>query len=352
MALRKRGKGFYHAYFVRWERSGTSLRKRQVEVCLYTHDRDVARKLENDLMQKSRTASLEARAGAKIETLLNGTDVQRVMKAKRRLKVSDALERASRYAAVGESAQKVWRRFVRESGFTYMDEITPEDALAYLEKRYSGEKVYNNARCALNGIFKLLLVDAGLAESPFDRIHARRVHSACQRPFTREEYERIRAAAPSPWKEAVQIAWHTGMREKDVFTLRWSEITGDRIQKTPAKTARFKRAVVIFIHPHLQAVLDGLPREGERVLGAWPYKPNDARFRSVFGQILKQAGISTDETGIVNFNSFRNSFISRCDAAGIPRHAVRGTVGHVSDEITDLYSHDETSARLIQTLPD
>ena len=174
MALRKREKGFWHAYFVRWERSGTSLRKRQVEVCLYTHDRDVARKLENDLMQKARTASLEARAGAKIEALLNGTDVQRVTKSKRRLKVSDALERASRYAAVGESAQKVWRRFVRESGFVYMDEIRPEDALAYLEKRYSGEKVYNNARCALNGIFKLLLVDAGLAESPFDRIHARR----------------------------------------------------------------------------------------------------------------------------------------------------------------------------------
>lgn len=39
------------------------------------------------------------------------------------------------------------------------------------------------------------------------------------------------------------------------------------------------------------------------------------------------------------------------DAAGIPRHAVRGVVGHVSDDTTDLYSHDLQTARLIQHLP-
>lgn len=37
--------------------------------------------------------------------------------------------------------------------------------------------------------------------------------------------------------------------------------------------------------------------------------------------------------------------------AGVPRHAVRGLVGHISDSQTDLYSHDLTSARLVQSLP-
>jgi integrase len=207
-------------------------------------------------------------------------------------------------------------------------------------------------KSALNNVFRLLLRDSGMERSPFDTLPSRRISSLSQRPFTREEYRRILAVAPSPWKEAVQIAWYTGLREKDVFTLKWSEISGDLIRKLPAKTARFRREVLIPIHPALQRVLDALPRNGERVLGAWAYKPNYIYFKRSFGKILADAGIEQESaSGRVVFNSLRNSFISRCDAAGIPRHAIRGIVGHVSDSMTDLYSHDETSARLIQTLP-
>ena len=357
MALRKRkADRFWHAYFVRWERDGSTLRKKQVEVCLYTHDRDIARKLESDLMRKARADSLEARAGAKIDALLNGgtVNVQRSTGRKRRLKLSDALERAGRYREIGETAKKLWRRFERESGFTYLDEITPEAAFAYLEKvAPKGGKSFNNTRSALNGIMLLLLIDAGLDSSPFERIRSQRVSSLSQRPITKDEYTRILAAAPEPWNSAVKIAWYTGMREKDVFTLKWSEIHGDVIRRLPAKTARFRREVLIPIHPALAAVLDALPHKGERVLGAWPYKPNYVGFATAFSRILEAAGIQRETPeGRVNFNSLRNSFITRCDEAGIPRHAIRGIVGHVSDEITDLYSHDETSARLIQSLPE
>lgn len=354
MALRKRGNHYWHAYFDAWKREGTTLMKQRVEICLYTHDFDIARKLESDLMRKNKEASLEARAGAKIEALLNGStvNVQRVQRQKRRLKLEDALKRAERYRVVGATAEKHWKRFVREISLAYMDEVTPEAALAYLERiAPDGSKSFNNARCALNGIFKLLQVDAGITSSPFELIRSRRVSSVSQRPITSDEYRRILVVAPEPWRSAVQIAWYTGMREKDVFTLKWSEIRGDLIRKLPAKTARFRREVLIPIHPALQTVLNSLPHKSERVLGAWPYKPHYVGFTSKFGKILDAAGIQRDGDSVVNFNSLRNSFITRCDEAGIPRHAIRGIVGHVSDQITDLYSHDETSARLIQKLP-
>ena len=355
MALRKRGNHYWHAYFDAWKREGTTLMKQRVEICLYTHDFDIARKLESDLMRKNKEASLEARAGAKIEALLNGStvNVQHARRQKRRLKLEDALKRAERYRVIGATAEKHWKRFVREINAVYMDEVTPEAALAYLEKiAPDGSKSFNNARCALNGIFKLLQVDAGIESSPFELIRSRRVSSIAQRPITEDEYRRILDVAPEPWNSAVKIAWHTGMREKDVFTLRWCEIHGDLIRKLPAKTARFRREVLIPIHPALQAVLDKLPHKGERVLGAWPYKPRCSSFETAFGKILDASGVERDADSKVCFNSLRNSFISRCDAAGIPRHAIRGIVGHVSDQITDLYSHDETSARLIQKLPD
>ena len=298
-------------------------------------------------MQKARTASLEARAGAKIEAMLNGTDVQQVTKAKRRLKVSDALERVARYAAIGPTAEQHWRRFVRESGFTYMDEVTPELAFAYLEKLNLKGKNYNNMKSALNNVFRLLLMDAGLSASPFENLPSKKISSLAQRPFTREEYERLFAVAEYPWKEAIQIAWFTGLRKIDVFKLRWCEIHGDLIRKLPSKTARFRREVLIPIHPHLQTLFLTLPHRGEVLLPC-----SREEYDRGFNDVLQAAGIKQDETGTVCFNSLRNSFITRCDAAGIPRHAIRGIVGHVSDDMTDLYSHDETSARLIQTLPE
>jgi integrase len=350
MALRKRkADRFWHAYFVKWERDGSTLRKKQVEVCLYTHDRDIARKLESDLMRKARADSLEARAGAKIEAMLNGgtVSVQRSTGRKRRLKLADALERAARYAPIGTTAEQHWRRFVRDSGFTYMDEVTPELAFAYLERLNLKGKNYNNMKSALNNIFRLLLMDAGMQASPFDSLRSKKISSLAQRPFTRAEYERLLAVAEYPWKEAVQIAWFTGLRKKDVFKLRWSEIHGDLIRKLPAKTARFRREVLIPIHPALQTLFITLPHRGEFVLAC-----SKEEFDRGFNDVLHAAGIVQDESGTVNFNCLRNSFITRCDEAGIPRHAIRGIVGHVSDEITDLYSHDETSARLIQSLPE
>jgi integrase len=268
------------------------------------------------------------------------------------LKIADALKRVEQYAVLGSTAEQHWRRFERESGFKYMDEVTPELAFAYLDKLNLKGKNYNNMKSALNNVFKLLLLDAGMKASPFDSLPSKKVSSLAQRPFTRAEYERLLAVAQYPWKEAIQIAWFTGLRKKDVFKLRWSEIHGDLIRKLPAKTARFRREVLIPIHPALQTVLNSLPHKSERVLGAWPYKPHYVGFTSKFGKILDAAGIQRDGYSVVNFNSLRNSFITRCDEAGIPRHAIRGIVGHVSDQITDLYSHDETSARLIQKLPD
>lgn len=348
MALRIRGKaGYWHAYYVAWERTPDGLRRKHVEVNLGTRDRDVAKSLEVRLMRRAKESSAEARASAKIEAILTGGTVQIQRTVKRRLKIAAALERAARYHDFGITAQNYWKRFQRGIGAVYMDEVTPELAFAYLDKLDLSGKSYNNMKCALNAVFKTLLLDSGMTSSPFDHLPIRKASTLAQRPFTREEYERLLAVAKSPWREAMQIAWYTGLRKKDVFSLKWSEIHGDVIRKLPAKTARFRREVLIPIHPRLQAVLSGLRRKGEYLL---TITKND--YDRGFNALLSRAGIVEDDSGTVNFNSFRNSFISRCDAAGIPRHAIRGIVGHVSDTQTDLYSHDETSARLIQTLPD
>jgi len=365
MALRKRGKtGTWHAYF----RTVVSLPDGKLKyatttVNLYTDDLVTARAMEADLMAKNKAARQHQRTTAKIRQLEVAAGLRPVEdlpqpiireKRARRLALADALETAAKYKSIGESAAKCFRAFAKAVNVKYMDEITPEIAFEYLCQKApenSSGKTFNNIKSALNAVFRLTLLDSGMDESPFARIPNRSLSSTHQRPFTEEEFIRIYNAAPEPWKTASLIAWFTGLRQKDVFLLRWDQIDGDVLTTTPAKTARFGRAVQIPIHPQLAEALTRLPRNGDRVLGAWPYNPDSITFRRAFGNLLRRLNIRDNVYGTVIFNSFRDSFVTRCDEAGIPRHAIRGIVGHTGDQMTDLYSHDLASARQVQQLP-
>lgn len=365
MALRKRGKsGTWHAYF----RTVVSLPDGKLKyatttVNLYTDDLITARAMEADLMAKNKAARQHQRATAKIRQLEVTAGIRPVedlpqpiirQKRVRRLAIADALEAAAKYKSVGETTAKRFRAFAKAVKLKYMDEVTPDIAFEYLCSKApddSSGKNFNNIKSALNAVFRLTLLDSGMAESPFAKIPNRSLSSKHQRPFTEAEFVRIHHAAQEPWKTAVLIAWFTGLRQKDVFLLRWDQIEGDVLTIVPAKTARFGRAVQIPVHPQLAEALQNLPRCGDRVLGAWCYDPGAAAFKRAFGDLLRSLGIKDNIHGKVVFNSLRDSFITRCDEAGIPRHAIRGIVGHTEDNMTDLYSHDLTSARQVQQLP-
>lgn len=366
MALRTRGKKkFYHAYFrtVKTLEDGTLLRG-MTTVNLGTTDLQTAKALEAELLQKQKKIRLfqkvkahqirmEIDAGESVETDLPQAVIQH---RKKHLLISDALSVAEKYRKLGTSAQRIWRSFCRDLGrrnVRYMHQVSPEMAFSFLNGREGKSgKTFNNLKHCLNKIFTLTMIESGIQESPFARIPNRSLDSRHQRSLTEEEFLRLFHAAPEPWKSASLIAWWTGLREKDIFTLEWEEIQGDCIVTKPAKTARFGRSVRIPIHPQLMVFLRTIPRSGSRILGAWPYCPQNSAWRKKFSSLLQDLNITETADGIVNFNSIRDSFVTRMDSAGLPRHAIRGMVGHVEDTQTDLYSHDLVSARQLQSLPD
>jgi integrase len=364
MALQKRGKkGYYSAYFRTVQaRPDGSLKYATVTVNLGTADLRTARALEAELMAKNTAARLHQRAEAHMIRLDIAAGIRPAEdapvitrdKRRKRLLLGDGIATAEKYREVSADTRKIWRRFVESVSCQYFDEVTPEVALSYLQDKYGDPdkgKTFNNNRSALSGIFRFCLVDAGMSDNPFAVVPMRRFISEHQRPFSEEEFKRIHAAAKEPWKTAVLIAWHTGMRKETVFNLRWSNLDGDVITAMPGKTARFGRAVEIPLHPQVMQRLEQLPRVNDFVFGCFKVSRTTKDFRYYFGELLDQLGIYSGPDGIVNFNCFRDSFITRCDEYNVPRHATRGIVGQVSDDTTDLYSHDLVSARKIQNLP-
>lgn len=371
MALRKIKLGYY-AYF-RDEKG------KQRTVSLHTRDERIAKKLHRELMEavaRAKTAlslsihfpglsapatsqppPLTAEAAATAATAIPDT-----LPANKRLRLDRMLEVAEQYRKISVDHRRDFRHFCDYvAPKRYADEITPAIAQSFLDSRYSqgNGKSYNNVMTHLNVIFKSCLVKANMQASPFAALPRRIVRESEHfRPLTADEFRAIFAAAAEPWKTAALISWHTALRRETCFRLSWHDIDEkDRsITILPGKTARFGRAVYIPIHPELWQHLISLSRPTDPlqpILSQWrrhvDYKGN--RDLDYFYALLRDLGIKDTSEGKVGFHSLRVSFITRCDEAGITRSATRGIAGQVTDNVTDLYSHDKTTAKQILALP-
>jgi len=313
-----------------------------------------AAKIERILMRETRVKRARVRLG--LAPALLESDKKNSHKHSRRLKLADALEAAAKYKPIGETAIKHWRRFVKNMPYRYMDEITPQIAYNYLDQQYGGDdhgKTFNNNRCSLNRIFQLLRLDSGIDNSPFDKVPMRQFSPIGFRPFSEQEFILIFKSSTLLWKTAELIAWHTGLRECDCHAIGESNIKDGGISWLPGKTARFKRKVWVPVKDQLRRWLDKLPPSLDgRFCGFEPDSRDSNEFETYFTRLLEQLGIKDNEDGQVGFPSIRKSFVTRLDEAHIARHAIRGMVGHVSDDQTDDYSFDRQSAKKILELPD
>ena len=65
---------------------------------------------------------------------------------------------------------------------------------------------------------------------------------------------------------------------------------------------------------------------------------------SYYGGLLASLGIEGNQEGGVGFHSWRVSFVTRMRGDGVTDQVIRGIVGHASEEMVDLYSHDTSAA--------
>ena len=90
-------------------------------------------------------------------------------------------------------------------------------------------------------------------------------------PWSWDDIEHFRThARPQMW-QAAALALYTGQRLSDVVAMRWHDLDGGLIRVKQGKT---KKRLAIAMHKDLKALLQHLPRSGEKVLinsrgGGW-----------------------------------------------------------------------------------
>lgn len=356
MALIKRGR-FWHIYWkengkIKSFSTGYTIKSEAEKI-------DLAKKKERQWKKTERQHKRIFGYDAEVVSPIP-TEIVKQEHKRGSIRLDAMFDTALQYRKLSNTHKCIFDRFVKESGKTFADEITPKVALEYLRKKYGkgNGKSFNNAKTILNTIFKLCVIETGLSESPFERIMNMRVENVQHhRALTQDEFIRAFNAAEEPWKTASLIAWHTGARFETCKRIMEELLNNpsDDITIKPGKTSRFGRSVYIPIHPELRQWINGIIASGVD-WKEWKFKKNAGNYktgeqRTYYVHLLNSVGVNDTEEGKASFHSLRSSFITRCDEEKIDRKDTRGIVGQVADETTDLYSYDKEGAKAILNLP-
>ncbi|MBQ9088626.1 MAG: hypothetical protein IJY46_07590 [Lentisphaeria bacterium] len=356
MALRR----IYKTYYVYFRDIDGTQRTRSLK----THDRTTAERLHRQFM-----SLLEAKKGELMimnnfpERFPQAAEVKTVAPpvieppANQRFRLDRMLSELDLIKAPSGTDRRIITRFIEKVGKKYADEVTPQVALAYLEKHYTGGrnfKNFNNNRCALNKAFKLLLVKMHLDKSPFEPIACRSVDNVeSHRPITPEEFRRIFKEAEEPFRTAACLGFYAGADMSTAFGLPCNAVNLEtRIinWRRPKSGVRF----VCGIHKELLAMLQKInfdPESSSPLLSCIAKTCSTTR-NVYFRELFDRLGIKGNSDGSASFHSFRSSFFTRCDEAKLHRRTTSLAGGHTQDIMNDLYSHDVSAAHEVETLAD
>ena len=206
-------------------------------------------------------------------------------------------------------------------------------------------------------IFTLLAEDAGIVGNPFVNIPKPSLQTETRQPFTLEELKTIRENLDDFTRPLFTIAIATALREGDICTLKWSEIDLTNLVIRREKMRKTQVGVDIPIMPPLAVYLEEL--QGKRVdsgeyaqyvlpLHAKMYLENRSgvsyRIKTFLEEkchivtLSKPAGRDR-AVSVKDLHSCRHTFCYYAGLYGIPMNIVQGIVGHMTPEMTKLYSN-------------
>jgi integrase len=168
--------------------------------------------------------------------------------------------------------------------------------------------------------------------------------------WTAEEVERILAAAPATYCDALTLLADTGMRVGELEHMTWKDVdfAKNLIHVRPKEDWKPKSGDqrVIPMSPRVRALLDRRSRRAGWVVTSpaskrYPLgdqKVSQRRMLLALKRVLKKLGL------LGHLHTFRHAFVSTALMKGIPEATVRAWVGHVDERILRLYTHIASEA--------
>jgi integrase len=224
-------------------------------------------------------------------------------------------------------------------GNKYIDEITP-----FLIQKYQAERVQvvkgatvNREVALLKNIYNRAIDWGWILANPAKKLKFFKEEERC-RYLTPEELKALLIALETqnqkfPYlKPVVMLALSTGMREQEVFTLKWSQVNPYNNQLLLPVTKSGKPEIIRLNETAL-GILKDIPKKGDYVFN----NTNGKRLKSIrrsWYSLLIKAGIEN-----FRFHDLRHSFASYLAMQGANQFDLQDALRHRSLAMTQRYVH-------------
>jgi len=238
-----------------------------------------------------------------------------------------------------------------------LSEITPPLIEQFKQKRLEGTTMYKRKRnpatvnrelCVLSKIFSLAF-DAELIDlNPCRRVRKFRTNNRRTRYLTLEEEVRLFEQLDGhDWLKAiVTTAIHTGMRQGEIFDLKWFDLDFQR-RAIHVRVSKNGRDRFIPMNQTIRALLGTAPRTSEYVFPSPKTKKRLVDVKSRFGKAKRDAGISD-----FRFHDLRHTAATRMADAGADAFTLASIFGWSDIRMALRYTHatDEAKRRAVENL--
>lgn len=320
---------------------------------LGTSDPELAKKLHAEYMQHVETRKFMVKISRDFPDLVKeqAPETAAMESNHGRLKLSAVWDLAQPRRNLSKDHRKIWSNFLERTTLKYADEVTPKYALNYLNQYYNkgNGKTHNNVKSALNTVFRCVLVEAGLSESPFKPIFDKRVTDIDHhRNLTLEEFDRIFAIAPMQLQIAMMLSRWTAQRLETVTRMTPAMFDFEKLVFLidPGKNKRFDEWVCVPIFPELEdfikPILKQCPDPEKPIVHHFSNWKN-SRYTNVFSKIIKQLNIPDEHGARASFHSLRGTAITWFKEHGIKGDDLQSITGHDSKEVEEIYARDIAS---------
>jgi integrase len=219
-----------------------------------------------------------------------------------------------------------------------VDSITPRDVADLLTRldKASGATTANRVRSTLSTCFAWAMREGLALSNPAANTNKRDEHPR-DRVLSNDELKPIwNAAGDYAYGTIIKLLILTGQRRSEIGDLRWSEIDFAKGEVTlPAERTKNKRPHIIPLAPTTRALLEKLPRNGERVFKSLAWS-------TCKGELDKRSGVSG-----WTIHDIRRSVATGMADIGIAPHIIEAVLNHVSGHkggVAGIYNRSSYAA--------
>lgn len=215
--------------------------------------------------------------------------------------------------------------------------VQPQTIEGYKAARMADvkESTINRELAVLKTIFTKAIQWGYAYRNPVKEVRLFKEEMVPIRILTADERQKLLAASPDFLRPIILMALKTGMRQGEIFNLKWKEV--DLAQGTISVThTKSKKLRQIPIHPELAEALRVLPSKSAYVFGdnAGNKRNPEGMIRATFEKITDDLGLSD-----LTFHGLRHNFASELVSKGADLRTVQEYLGHSSLRMVQRYAH-------------